>query len=188
MYGVTREDMLKSRTRQKQAPAPVEQPKPVENPKKSDSLGYDHLIVNSSKNPINVTLELHGYLGVAGHCASCCNREATIPVGGYKTLNTKLCQLKRITVKEKVDGKNVVTKLNIQNASKTIAAGAIQIMVAAAAMSDGSASGALAGGYIASQDPFEFNELVAYGSTDWNYQGPNRLTPTKGVDIYGMRD
>jgi len=143
-------------------------------------VGYKHSVKDESGSKIRVRLDYHGASAIA-----CRKDVGDVQAGTERTWKSYGCQLKKIEITQNIDGKDVVTSLNVRNVSVSFAMQAGAAL--AIAESDASITGAIGSSVLVDRllkGDLVTAELVAYGSTSWVYKGPNQLIPVGGVKVY----
>jgi len=136
--------------------------------------GYTCKVANNSPNHISVHLDLHGYVNWGPAGCTCCDLWMNIPPHGEDSRNTSACQLKRITVTEKVPADMSKLPKDTPQAIKGFLRGATNDVETSLYVNNVNRTDA--------HPDIGERYLRAYGDTTWKYNGPNQLIPVSGVD------
>jgi len=115
-----------------------------------------HTVYNKSDKPIQVHMRFHGESKIA--CQK--KRKDNLQPGESFTHKSGACQLKKLVIKQW--GPDAKTTVNVKNASETTYRRAF-------------------GGLLSDK-----TEVVARGSTAWDYEGPGQIKPRPGskIEVY----
>jgi len=127
--------------------------------------GYKCTVVNKAPNPIHVRLELYGYVNWGPAGCSCCDTHMDIPPNGNDSRDTSGCQLRRITVTEKVPGDMSKLPKDTPQAIRGFLRGATNDVETSVPV----------------ENIRPMTGWLATGNTKWEYSSQGKLNPVSGV-------